>query len=571
MDFRKESPILFKELKMRKTGLFLFILIMSLNAYSQTSPKFLMFDAWPTPDINDLKTFIDHPINEYFDGVIIMAPDSRIFKSEHLDFSEYEKNLELLKQCNLDHRNFEVFLRVLTVTREDVDWFDDEHWGKIRGKMSNLAWLAKQGGAKGILLDPEDYGWGPFKFFANRGYSFEETRQKVRQRGAEFMRAIVSEYPDITLISLWFNSRNFRSGLLCYSYGEMMNTLSASVYSLFPAFIDGLLDELPESVTLVDASENAYNFQRREEFLNEYNYISSLKGPGIRLVSPSNRDKYKCQMQVGFGLHMNNFVNRPDDPWSFGTTTFEEGRELFEKILRTAGDVSDQYVWIYGELGRWWPIEYEQYWWDNMVKDSPGQGRLYTEIFPGIENSIRRARVPVEELIKQEYLSKEDTHSMENILANNSFETPAEEGVPYFKSWQQDGLSDGTFSVTKGEFRTGQSSAKAVGINYGVMWQTVAVEPGSYYIVEAWVKKGGLGSVNLKPNWQKSGIGTVRRDLIRSFGYVKEDPNSWSRIVGVVKVPEGIDRLFFQWSVIGQSEDSEIWIDDVAVYKWQEN
>ena len=95
----------------------------------------------------------------------------------------------------------------------NADWFDDAGWRNLVEHWRIAAWLARQGGLKGILFDPEPYT-EPFAQFSYRAqpqrdqHTFAEYQAKARQRGREVMRAIAREYPNITLFTYFMNCVN---------------------------------------------------------------------------------------------------------------------------------------------------------------------------------------------------------------------------------------------------------------------------------------------------------------------------------------------------------------------------
>ena len=38
-----------------------------------------------------------------------------------------------------------------------INWDDDKGWANYAENMANVAWLAKEAGLKGLMLDPEEY------------------------------------------------------------------------------------------------------------------------------------------------------------------------------------------------------------------------------------------------------------------------------------------------------------------------------------------------------------------------------------------------------------------------------
>ena len=53
--------------------------------------------------------------------------------------------------------NFLLFWMTPRMCDERLDWADDKAWANYAENMATVAWLAKQGGMKGLMLDPEEY------------------------------------------------------------------------------------------------------------------------------------------------------------------------------------------------------------------------------------------------------------------------------------------------------------------------------------------------------------------------------------------------------------------------------
>lgn len=74
----------------------------------------------------------------------------------------------------------------LSVSATDfADAFDDAGWKTIADKFAIAAWIAREGGLRGVMFDPEGYGDTVIKLGSRRhkDKSYEEYAVKVRQRG----------------------------------------------------------------------------------------------------------------------------------------------------------------------------------------------------------------------------------------------------------------------------------------------------------------------------------------------------------------------------------------------------
>jgi hypothetical protein len=286
-----------------------------------------------------------------------------------------------LRSCRFT-RFTDNFLR-FNATPGNLDWADDTGWGTLADKAGHCAWLLRQAGAKGLAIDFESYGAHQFRFDAAKGRGFADMAALARKRGAQFVRSVAREFPDAVLLALWLNSVNLKAG----ASDAPDAVLASSSYGLLPAFIDGMLDAAPPTMTLVDGCENGYYMDSAKEYLRAAHEMRSWNGGAIRLVSPANRPKYRRQVQAGFGLYLDMFLNSATNQYYRGPLNGSRLARL-ERNLGFARDAADEYVWIYGEQCRWWgpPLN---------VPGSVGQGGLWEEALPGITRAIARVRDPV--------------------------------------------------------------------------------------------------------------------------------------------------------------------------------
>jgi hypothetical protein len=276
------------------------------------------------------------------------------------------------------------FVRVNS-TPGALDWFKDTDWDAAAHNIANIAWLAKQAGLKGICFDPESYGDKQYRWKPESGPTFKETQEMARRRGAQMMRAITREYPDITVWGLWLFSLNRAS---VGDAGET-DALQTDNYGLWPAFVNGWLDALPPRARLVDGVEDAYYFRDLNDFAAMYNNLRGVNGPLLSaLLAPENRTKYQTQVSVSFGVYLDAYLDPESSRFYLGPLTPGGTRlaRLRETLLR-ALSVADDYVWLYNEQVKWWPLDTPEWkagsFYDTSAKSRPGGGRLATEALAG--------------------------------------------------------------------------------------------------------------------------------------------------------------------------------------------
>ena len=110
-------------------------------------------------------------------------------------------------------------------------------------------------------------------------------------------RGVFEEYPDITVFCFWLLSDA--------PYRHVETELPAFMRErgdLWPAFVNGMLDVLPSTATLVDGEEDAYKFEAaRHDFFKARTRMRSWDLP---LVAPENRVKYLSQVSQSFGQYL---------------------------------------------------------------------------------------------------------------------------------------------------------------------------------------------------------------------------------------------------------------------------
>ncbi|MGI5816633.1 MAG: hypothetical protein ACOX9R_00900 [Armatimonadota bacterium] len=533
--------------------------------------KKLIQTGWDQVTPEQLREAVDLVEQQPFHGQVIRfagrgdTPNFRLaFQREEWDMAAIALVIEDLQAAQAaSAKPWERYLLV-NANPGDVDWFDDAGWESIVEHWRIAARVAREGGLTGILFDPEPYR-EPFRQFAwtaqpqYEQHTFVEYHAKARERGAAVMRAIVEEYPEITLFSYFMNSVN----RMAAARPDPIRALPGGTYDLFPGFIDGWLDVLPPTVTLVDGCESAYRFNSLVEYLSAYNRI---KGDCQRLVSPENRAKYRAQVQVGFGFYLDPYINPPDSTWYIDPQGMERVERLGQN-LRHALEVTDEYVWVYGEKASWWPHPHpraQERWWDAL---------------PGIEDQIRAAGDPVAFALGKLEEAGDDAP---NLLSNGDFsaETAEAADVEQADDWVQEGAppgwsawqhpdSEGAFAWDRTVGHGAPGSVRMSGMSNGCVLQKAPVSPGERYAVVGWRKIEGDGEATIRVRWQdpENRWHVPHLDvMIDAIG----PGDQWVQMVGVVTVPEGAGFIVPLLSVHGQrGADDVTWYDDVTVLRLQ--
>ncbi|MDD4019848.1 MAG: hypothetical protein PHV28_18110, partial [Kiritimatiellae bacterium] len=223
---------------------------------------------------------------------------------------------------------------------------DEEFWRLACEKIAMFAKIAKIGGAKGILIDTEDYG-GSGQFYwhpKDCRHDPKETGRYARMRGRQLMEAVAKEYPDCKVLSTWLLSNQSRK-----SYQDAYNGQRARAEAeadLFVPFMEGFLEGLGPDMTLTDGDEAGYYWEaaRREFF---YDYFA-MKQLCPKVLDPALSAKYALQVKAGFGLYLDSYTLPEKNGWAKGPLDGSRLRH-FELNLRQALEVTDEYVWLWGE------------------------------------------------------------------------------------------------------------------------------------------------------------------------------------------------------------------------------
>lgn len=569
---------------------------------SSTRPaKHLIYCSWDVPTPHYLRENSDSirsiPYDGFRIGVDVKDDQGReaSFRNVFDPRRRWERSwfTETLEDLHsLDKDRFPASFLGFSTNPGLPDWDDDAGWENIANNLAVLAWLAKEGGLKGLIMDPENYGSQQFHLNDQSDDSFEVQRNKARRRGAQVMTAIAREYPDVTLLGFWLFSLNSK-----FSAGHddlLTALLLPPYYPLFPSFLNGFLDALPPEATLVDGDESSYLFNDELPFLQHYHMMKSPSGDALRLVDPENQDKYLRQVQAGFGIYLDAYLTPFGSRWHVQPREHESPLDALERNIATALRVSDQYVWTWAEQGRWFPYTRTTSLTELQARPHGGRGRIWEEIFPGLTARFDRLRQTSGHLAtieREETLAaareRIDEKSLPNLIRNGDFssggnqpttEVPADgvvgSTVPSgYVFWQARG-GKGHVAIDPHAGRDGSPAASLARVTEGTLLQLISAEPGQRYYIRVQRRHEGRGRSHVRVRWQeRTGNPPQLRwfrdelDVTLAFPNTPDD-DGWATAEGIVTVPEGAARLGVLLSVAGQTDDeSRCYFDNLYVYR----
>jgi hypothetical protein len=238
------------------------------------------------------------------------------------------------------------------------DWFSDQDWARVLHNAGIAARLAKDLRFKGILFDMESYGgahgvwrhpWD-YPLYAKSDYRdggeaaprpYAEVAGKVRQRGAEWARAMTAVYPDMVLLVI--------AGLYECAWEEAVaagKDLSETSTGLYAPFVDGILLGLGPDATLVSGSESTYlDSQYRDMLMVRDRCLNQSLGVSTEPALARKRITFAAGIWTDAGYGATGRFSNTDPRAN------QRSPEMHKHAVHNALAASDRYAWQWGEWG----------------------------------------------------------------------------------------------------------------------------------------------------------------------------------------------------------------------------
>jgi hypothetical protein len=320
--------------------------------------KKLIEYGWDVPTPAQMREELPSMEKRPFDGLIFRLSGSHnAFVTKPLEPAKFEEDERILRglQFTRFHDNF---VLVWGSPPADFDWFDDTQWQTIEANAELLVGIAQAGRVRGICFDPEPYDfslWDYAKQPRAKDHTFAEYRAKVRQRGAQLMRAFEKRMPGATILTFFHVSLYDR--FVALPEAARTERLAREGWGLMPDFFVGMLEGASPKARFIDGNENAYYYTSREQYFRAYHAICQ-RARG--LVPAELREKYERQVQAGQALYVDqNFALRQPKPEQYLSyrMTPEERAKWFEHNTYWALYTTDEFVWCYSERMNWWKAQ----------------------------------------------------------------------------------------------------------------------------------------------------------------------------------------------------------------------
>jgi hypothetical protein len=318
--------------------------------------KYIDLSGYAHPNV----TFIQNNLtvmeaSKPFDGIIFRVDPANGFDSERtptlLETTGWKSSsINFTSLANIPWKKFtHNFIRLDTTDGSyNPDWFNDTRWNTVAANMKLFAKIAKTSKSKGIVFDPEPYGYNPWDYSAAEypGKTFAQVYAQVRKRGAQVMTAWQSEYPNIQILTL-FGLAIVRAQTDYYGGDQ-----SKAEWGLWGAFTEGMLDVINPGARLIEGNEGSYYYTNAVGFEDFRNYKRGAR----TLLAPENRTKYDTQMKIAYSVYADNVLNLWKSPRFFGyyLASDAERQRYAEHNFYHALKNTDEYVWVYSENVDWW-------------------------------------------------------------------------------------------------------------------------------------------------------------------------------------------------------------------------
>ena len=520
------------------------------SAAALSAPKFVAL-GWDVPrDPSVFPGMADELAAAGLDGVSVSIPE--MYGNSSMSPADFTR--EMAAKYVDDFRQFkgrpglsESFIGVgwspVPKSAPRLAWTNDAAWAHFAANMRTYAWLVKETGLKGLFIDNEDYLKKRQFWRAEGEPPYGLLRSVARRRGAEVGRAIFKTHPSITCVLFWILTIDpgYTTALDPVAYRDAKE-------DLWPSFVDGLLDAMPETATLVDGDEHGYVYAAEK-----HDFAEALAARSRRLISllaPENRAKYRARVRMGFGQYMDMYTN-PEGSVYYHPPKDGSRLARFRENLAGALAAADGYVWLYGE-------KYQFVKWPKGCNPRPAwmlksmHEETWEEKLPGFARVLREAKDPMSALRANLEECRKDgsANLLDKALANaNSY-------------WKADDSKIG-FEFAAGAGRRGSVKISTTGTGDGcVILSAGAVAPGDEYIGEVSVR-GKTSRICLC--WQKGGA--WRWSVAAAEAVISgPDADGWRRAVMRAVVPPEIDGMVLKADIKPQ-EGEVVEFDCAAVYR----
>ena len=458
---------------------------------------------------------------------------------------------KLVSRRNLSHSMAGAWFQGYNAKRR-IDWRDDAAWANFASNMGVLARIVRESGLEGICIDNEDYGKCRQFYRKDGELPYGELRALARRRGREVFAPVFREKPDIALLAFWFLSYDAD-----YLVAEDLTAKQRENGDLWPAFIEGMLEVMPEGATLHDGNEKAYYYRAEtgDYFRSAVRIISRF----AELLEPQFRDKYRARVRVSAGFYMDNYVQK--DPSNYHYLPPTKGGTQVDRFCDNylqADEACGGYIWFYGERHPW--ID-----WKGGTDKPWRRAPTWNDAMPGLYDIFAAHRDPVSFAAAKS--AAIDAAVATNLIANGNCAIAPNGKAGFRKNKLPKGFDKWMGKNEKGSVGTdtsfGRKDSFSICMDHVqrgcVIPRVNGLAPGQSVLFRVYAKGAkpkGTAYFTENKKWRFP-LGNVR------VKFDKPGADGWCAGYAVVTVPHGADGFAVQ---LGGNEDGKIWYDDIGAY-----
>jgi len=364
---------------------------------------------------------------------------------------------------------------------------------------------------------------------------------------------VFREKPDIALLAFWFLSYDAD-----YLVAEDLMAKQRENGDLWPAFIEGMLEVMPEGATLHDGNEKAYYYRAEtgDYFRSALRIISRF----AELLEPQFRARYRARVCASAGFYMDNYVQK--DPSNYHYLPPTKGGTQVDRFCDNylqADEACGGYIWFYGERHPW--ID-----WKGGTDKPWRRAPTWNDAMPGLYDIFAAHRDPVS-FATAKSAAIDASGAATNLIVGGDCTVKVGGKAGVRTNRLPKGFDRWTHKTEKGFIGTDMSVGRNGGcsvcldhVKRGcVIVRVNGLAPGKSVLFRLYAK--GLSPratayYTEKKSWRFP-LGNVR------VKFDKPGADGWCAGYAVVTVPHGADGFAVQ---LGGNGDGKIWYDDIGAY-----
>ena len=408
-----------------------------------------------------------------------------------------------------------------------LPWSSEKRWATFAHNMGMMAKLTRTSGLKGLFIDVGDLNEGHQFTVIGSENNYDFLVREARRRGRAVGKAVFSAFPDIVLFSTaWFSSEAH----LADPSDESAEMRLKKSGSLWPAFVNGIIAEMPATARLVDGGGTAAHDAGKGDYDKG---ASDLFAVSHMLVDEANAAKFFTSLSPASGDRLARYKDVSSE-------------HSFWRNLSQGASVSTEYVWI--DVGE-----------DSLAGE--GASSL-DERVPGLRDVI--CQVKDERAWIRQYL-KEKGASANDLVPDPTTACGISEGYFAYIERNRRDVAKIESDRTVGEGDSVSFRMTNCGLHGTLMFRVQDVSPNDFYIVQFSTK--GY-PVSAKVSWREDSDFRWNVPSV-NLPVAGENAAGWRTASRIVRAPdmEGYNEMYLMIDMRGCKEGDCSWIDNVHVYK----